>query len=67
MVDGDILLLASQKFVRQVADSDNIAKVYDALETLIFGEVTQTSLLRTVNDQGDTYALAFQKGKLRCT
>lgn len=67
VTDGDIIMLATQRYLRQVEGSERIPKVYNALETLIYGEVTNKSLLRTVNDEGDTWAMVFQKGNVAYT
>lgn len=67
VADGDIIMLATQRYLRQVEGSERIPKVYNALETLIYGEVTNKSLLRTVNDEGDTWAMVFQKGNVAYT
>lgn len=60
--NGDVLMIASQRKVRQFGGSVRIPQVYDALETLIFGAVSNNSILRTVDDAGETYALVYRKG-----
>lgn len=55
-------MVASQMYIRQRDGSDRVPQVYDAVEVLIHGEVTHDSILRTVDDEGETYALVYQKG-----
>ena len=59
--DGDVFMMASQRFSKQVPRY-TATEAYDAFETLVFGEVTNTSLLRTLN-KPETYATIFQNGK----
>lgn len=60
--DGDILMMASQEHVRREDNSERVPMVYDALEELVYGEITNTTLLRSVSDDGETWAFVFQKG-----
>ncbi|XP_052812651.1 cell surface hyaluronidase-like [Mya arenaria] len=60
--DGEILLMASQKDIRKAKEDKNQFRVYDALETLIYGEPTGKSILRRYVQDGSTWAFAFQKG-----
>jgi len=63
VTEGDVLMMASQKYIRQPIDSMNLPQVFDALETLIHGEVTRDSVLRTIDGLGETYAMVYKKGK----
>jgi len=55
--------MASQKQIRKVADDAASERVYDALETLLYGTVTGSSGLRRYVEDGSTWTLAFQKGE----
>ena len=62
--EGDVLMIASSRYIRKPDGSDRIPQVLDALETLIYGEVTNGSILRSLRSEDeDTYALVFQKGR----
>lgn len=62
--DGDVLMMASQRFIRQQEDSERVQMSYDAVEMAVYGEVTGKSVLRTVADDGETWALVYHKGTL---
>ena len=38
-------------------------RAYDAFETMVYGEVTNSSIFREIN-RPDTYAMIFQKGRI---
>ncbi|WAR10043.1 LOW QUALITY PROTEIN: CEIP2-like protein [Mya arenaria] len=50
------------KDIRKAKEDKNQFRVYDALETLIYGEPTGKSILRRYVQDGSTWAFAFQKG-----
>jgi len=56
-------MMASQKYVRVPGDLTLLTPVYEALETLLYDDVTNTLKLRNVNPDGDTWALVFEKGR----
>lgn len=62
VVDGDILMMAVQVQIRLRDPSVQSTGVYDAYETLVHGEVTGNSMLRSLQDDGSTWAFVYQKG-----
>ena len=38
-------------------------RAYDAFETMVYGEVTNSSIFREIN-RPDTYAMIYQKGRI---
>lgn len=58
-------MISTQRYVRR--DDGNLRSrqvlAYDALETLLYGEVTNAGTLRSLPDDGTTYGLIYHKGK----
>lgn len=65
VADDDIVMISTQRFIRQDDFNDRTEQwaAYDALETLLYGTITNAGTLRSVPDDGMTYALIYQKGK----
>ncbi|XP_045197941.2 cell surface hyaluronidase-like [Mercenaria mercenaria] len=64
VADGDMVMMSTQRYIHR---DDSHAKsqqflAYDALETLLYGEVNNAGILRSVPDDGTTYGLIYQKG-----
>ncbi|KAL4222901.1 Hemicentin-1 [Mactra antiquata] len=62
VADGDILMMASQREIRRNEGDAQLTGAYDAIETLIYGEVTGDGILRSVQQDGSTWAFVYQKG-----
>ncbi|XP_053373073.1 cell migration-inducing and hyaluronan-binding protein-like [Mercenaria mercenaria] len=60
--DGDILMMATQVQITLKDPSKQSTGAYDAYETLVYGEVTGNSILRSLQQDGSTWAFVYQKG-----
>ncbi|XP_053373997.1 cell migration-inducing and hyaluronan-binding protein-like [Mercenaria mercenaria] len=56
--DGEVLMMASQIQI----ESGTSTAAYDAFERLLYGEVTGSSIFRSVKQDGSTWAFVYQKG-----
>ncbi|XP_053374772.1 cell migration-inducing and hyaluronan-binding protein-like [Mercenaria mercenaria] len=60
--DGDVLMMAAQEKVVTKDPTKQDKSAYEALEKLVFGNVTGNSTLRKLPSDGSTWAFVYKKG-----